>query len=198
MVPLHDKGAQGSSSSADSSVTQWVAGLKAGEAEAAERLWNRYFQRLVRLARKMLGSTPRRMADEEDVAATVFRNLWQGASTGRFPELRNRENLWPLLIVLTSRRVRDLLRYHKRRGCEETPENLDHLIAEEPTPEFAAIMSENVVRLFDLLDNPVLRRVAQAKLEGRENAEIARQLGCSLRTVERKLKVIRRIWDANP
>ena len=196
MVPLHDKGAQGSSSSADSSVTQWVAGLKAGEAEAAERLWNRYFQRLVRLARKMLGSTPRRMADEEDVAATVFRNLWQGASTGRFPELRNRENLWPLLVVLTSRRVHDLLRYQKRRSSEDAPEELDHVIAKEPTPEFAAMMTENVSRLFAVLD-PVQRQVAQGKLEGRENAEIARGLGCSERTVERKLQVIRRIWDEN-
>ncbi len=85
MVPLHDQGKDVSSASADSSVTEWIAGLKAGEAEAADRLWNRYFQRLVRLARRKLGSAPRRVADEEDIAAIVFRNLWQGAESGRFP-----------------------------------------------------------------------------------------------------------------
>ena len=59
------------------------------------------------------------------------------------------------------------------------------------------MMSENVSRLFAMLD-PVQKQVAQGKLEGRRNAEIARQLGCSERTVERKLQVIRRVWDANP
>ena len=131
------------------------------------------------------------------MAAIVFRNLWQGAEAGRFPGLRNRQNLWPLLVVLTLRRVHDLLRYEKRRGGGDVPDELDHLISEEPTPEFAAIMAENVTRLFDLLD-PVLKQVAQGKLEGRDNAEIARALCCSQRTVERKLQVIRRIWDANP
>jgi RNA polymerase sigma factor (sigma-70 family) len=183
--------------SADASVTEWIAGLKAGKAEAADRLWQRYFQRLVRLARKKLGSAPRRVADEEDVAAIVFRNLWQGAESGCFPELCNRENLWPLLVVLTTRRVQDLLRYQKRRGDCDALQNLNQVIAEEPTPEFAVMMSENVSRLFALLD-PVQRQVAQGKLEGLGNAEIARQLGCSQRTVERKLNVIRRTWDANP
>ena len=118
------------------------------------------------------------MADEEDVAAIVFRNLWQGAEAGHFPELLNRENLWPLLVVLTSRRVHDLLRYQNRRGKNEAPEELDHVIAEDPTPQFAAMMSENVSRLFAVLD-PTQRQVAQGKLEGLENAEIARQLGCT-------------------
>jgi RNA polymerase sigma factor (sigma-70 family) len=198
MVPLHD-GEAGRSSvfSADASVTEWIAGLKAGKAEAADRLWHRYFERLVRLARKKLGAAPRAMADEEDVAAIVFRNLWQGAESGNFPKLLNRENLWPLLVVLTSRRVHDLFRYQERRGGNAAAEDLDHLIAEEPSPEFAAIMTENVSRLISMLD-PQQKQVAQGKLEGLENAEIAKKLGCSQRTVERKLHVIRRTWDANP
>jgi len=197
MVPLHNPEKNGHCLSAESSVTQWIEGLKAGEAEAADRLWNRYFERLVRLARKKLGSAPRRAADEEDVAAVVFGNLWQGAESGRFPELRNRENLWPLLVVLTSRRVHDLRRRELRRCSEGDPEDLDRVIGEEPTAEFAAIMTENVARLFAALD-PVQRQVARGKLEGLGNAEIARELGCSERTVERKLHVIRRTWDANP
>jgi len=197
MVPSRDKGEKASAISADTSVTQWIAGLKAQEAEAAEHLWHRYFDRLVRLARKKLGSGPRRAADEEDVAAIVFRNLWQGAEAGRFPELRNRANLWPLLVVLTSRAVQALLRSEKRRGNRDAPEELDQIISEEPTPEFAAMMTENVTRLFAVLD-PVQKQIAQAKLEGRENVEIARQLGCGLRTVERKLNLIRQTWDANP
>jgi DNA-directed RNA polymerase specialized sigma24 family protein len=196
MVPSRIKGENCSSKSADGTVTHWITGLKAGEVEAANRLWHRYFNRLVQLARSKLRSVPRRVTDEEDVAAVVFRNLWQGAESGHFPELRNRENLWPLLVVLTSRRVNDLRRYQKRRGDDIAPDNLEHLIADVPSPEFAAMTTENVSRLFGLLD-PVLRQVAQGKLEGYENSDIAQSLGCSLRTVERKLQVIRRIWDEN-
>jgi len=58
------------------------------------------------------------------------------------------------------------------------------------------MMTENVSR-FEVLD-PVQRQVALGKLEGLENAKIARAIGCSQRTVERKLQVIRRIWDENP
>ena len=197
MDSSQDKAPQVSAPSADTSVTQWIAGLKDKKAEAADRLWHRYFDRLVRLARKKLGSAPRRVADEEDVAAIVFRSLWQGAEAGHFPELRNRENLWPLLIVLTSRAVHNLLRSEKKRSSRDAPDELDQIIAEEPTPEFAAMMTENVSRLFAVLD-PVQKQIALGKLEGRENTEIARQLGCGLRTVERKLNLIRRIWDGNP
>ena len=136
-----------SSFSANASVTQWIAGLKAGKAEAADRLWHRYFERLVRLAQRKLGSAPRRVADEEDVAAIVFHNLWQGGESGRFPDLRNRDNLWPLLIVLTSRRVVDLFRREKRYGgAAAAEEDLDNLIAQEPSPEYAATLTEKQSR----------------------------------------------------
>ncbi|MGO8747053.1 MAG: ECF-type sigma factor [Thermoguttaceae bacterium] len=179
------------------SVTQWIAGLKAGNAAAADQLWQRYFDRLVRLARKKLGSAPRRMADEEDVAANVFRNLWQGAEEGRFPELRDRGNLWPLLVVLTTRRARDLVRDEGRRGGEGGSDELENVIEQEPSPDFAAMMAENVSRLFSML-TPELREIAERKLEGHENAQIALALGYGLRTIERRLQQIRRIWDTDP
>jgi hypothetical protein len=37
-----------------SSVSQWIAGAKAGDSEAVRRLWERYFGQLVTLARKKL------------------------------------------------------------------------------------------------------------------------------------------------
>ena len=59
----------------DDPVTQWIEGLKAGDEGAAADLWSRYFERLVQLARQRLSSTPRRVADEEDVVLSVFRCL---------------------------------------------------------------------------------------------------------------------------
>ncbi len=40
------------------SVTRWVGGLKAGDAEAARVLWERYFVQLVGMARGRLRAAP--------------------------------------------------------------------------------------------------------------------------------------------
>jgi hypothetical protein len=50
------------------SVTQWISALKQGDPSAARGLWEVYFRRLVGLAHARLRGTPRRIADEEDVA----------------------------------------------------------------------------------------------------------------------------------
>ena len=61
--------------SAPGSVTYWLSELKAGNQDAAQHLWERYFQRLVELARNKLQNAPRRAADEEDVAA-AWASAW--------------------------------------------------------------------------------------------------------------------------
>jgi hypothetical protein len=50
------------------SVSRLIDGLVVGDAAAIRQLWVRYCHRLVGLARKKLADTPRRVADEEDVA----------------------------------------------------------------------------------------------------------------------------------
>jgi RNA polymerase sigma factor (sigma-70 family) len=187
----------------DGSVTQCIADLKAGEASAAERLWQQYFQRLVGLARVKLGPRPRQVADEEDVALSAFKSLCLGAARGRFPQLRDRGNLWPLLVVMTARKAEDLIKHEgrrKRRGGHHRNDGspadvgIEAVLSREPTPEFSAMVAENCARLLDRLD-PEQRRIAQLRLDGYTNAEIAAQLGCALRTVERRLELIRQIWD---
>ena len=65
----------------------------------------------------------------------------------------------------------------------------------EPTPAFAAQVAEECRRLLERLDSAELRDVALRKVEGYSNEEIADQLGCGLRTVERRLRLIRSIWE---
>src|SRR5438105_2846845 len=95
------------------SVTSWLVQLKAGDPAAAQPLWERYFQRMVGLARQRLQGARRRDPDEEDVALSAFDSFCQGAMRGRFPQLADRDDLWRLLVVITARKALDLL---KRRG----------------------------------------------------------------------------------
>ena len=187
------------------SVTAWIVSLKAGEAAAAEPLWERYFARLVGLARRKLSASSQRLADEEDVALSAFKSLCQGAVAGRFPRLTDRDDLWPLLVVLTARKSVDLLRSEgraKRGGAHDqseraarvtTADELQSAVSQEPTPEFAALMNDYCDWLLSQLD-PGPREVALLKLEGCTNQETAERLGCGIRTVERRLELIRRVW----
>ena len=69
----------------------------------------------------------------------------------------------------------------------------------ELPPEFAVILHEELNRLLAKLDDAALQHVAIAKMEGYTNAEIAQKWAVSLETIERRLKLIRRIWrDQEP
>jgi DNA-directed RNA polymerase specialized sigma24 family protein len=195
------------------SVTLWLGALKAGDLDAAQPLWERYFAQLVRLARARLRAAPRAGAgaDEEDAALSAFDSFCAGVARGRFPHLADRDELGRLLVVLTARKVRaQVQREHrqKRGGGQVVVETdlrgtdpdgadagLEQVVGAEPTPEFAAMVAEECRRLLDILDDDDLRRIALWKLEGYTNEEIRRNLGCSLRKVTLELALIRKLWD---
>ena len=99
----------------EGSVTRWIAQLKHGDRAAAEALWRAYFHRLVALARDRLRGTPRRAADEEDVALAAFDSFYRRAERGQFPKLEGRDDLWQLLFVITVRKAVDLTRREARQ-----------------------------------------------------------------------------------
>ncbi|HVS38466.1 MAG TPA: ECF-type sigma factor [Gemmataceae bacterium] len=192
------------------SVTHWINLLKGGDRVAVQPLWERYFRLLVSRARAALGAAPRRAADEEDVALSAFGSFCKGVEKGRFPRLDDRNDLWRILLSLTARKAahqkRDESRL-KRGGGAVRPETdlpdaadgdgvLAQAMGAEPTPQFAAEVAEESRRLFDKLGDDVLRSIAQRKLEGYTAEEIAEQLGCAPRTVNRKLAEIRDLWRA--
>jgi DNA-directed RNA polymerase specialized sigma24 family protein len=193
------------------SVTRWIGPLKAGEVEAARALWDRYFDGLVRLARTRLRDAPLAAADEEDVALSAIHCLCRGAAAGRFPQLADRGSLWRLLATIAAQKAVDLQRRETRekRGGGKTRGEVElaagdieaslvaQVVGREPSPEFAAQLDEEYRRQLDRLEDHGLRQIAIWKMEGYENDEIARRLGCGVRTVERKLGVIRAIWQAD-
>ncbi|MBN2578131.1 MAG: RNA polymerase subunit sigma-70 [Pirellulales bacterium] len=196
---------------AEDSVSDWLGRLKAGDPAAAEQLWERYFPRLMRLAQRRLETAPRRAADEEDAALSAFHSFCRGIKNGRFPQLADRNDLWRLLAVITCRKALKQLEAHRRqkrgggrlRGesvffnpdADSLQIGIDGVPTDDPTPAFEAQLSEEFDRLLDRLEDESLRRLALLKLEGFSNEEIAAELQCGLRTVERRLRGIRAIWN---
>ena len=89
------------------SITVCIDQLKRGDHHALARLDERFHDQLVGLAGRRLRGASRRVADEEDVAQSALKSFWTGAVAGRFSQLRTREDLWPLLQVITQRKVID-------------------------------------------------------------------------------------------
>ena len=59
------------------------------------------------------------------------------------------------------------------------------------------MLNEALERRFQMLKDRGLQPIALWKLDGHTNAEIAEQLECTVRTVERKLVRIRAYWESN-
>jgi DNA-directed RNA polymerase specialized sigma24 family protein len=199
------------------SITEWLGNLREGDQAAAQPLWERYFSKLVTVARTKLRRMRRTTADEdeEDAALSAFNSFCAGAARGNFPQLADRDDLWRLLVVITARKAmaqanrqgrqkrgggrvveEAVLFGHGLSGADGSIAGLERIAADGPTPEFAAMMAEECRRLLDALDDESLKQVAVSRMEGYNNDEIAEQLGCARRTVARRLDLIRKTWLA--
>ncbi|MGL4593149.1 MAG: ECF-type sigma factor [Thermoguttaceae bacterium] len=193
-------------------ISSWLLDLASGDAEVSRRLWNEYFGKLVRLARRKLAGMPLRDVDEEDIALSAMNSFYTGMCEKKFESIRNREDLWKLLVTITARKATAKRRRHfaQKRGGGEVrgesvflrnddfeQEGIGNILGKEPTPELAAGVAENCQKLLDQLGDDTLRQIAILTLEGFRTEEVATKIGCVRRTVERKLERIREIWSAS-
>ena len=86
------------------SVTRWLEQLKQGDRQAVGPLWERYFTRLVHLARTWFPGTPTAAASAEDAALDAFASFCRRAEQDGFSHLSDRDDLWQILVVLALRK----------------------------------------------------------------------------------------------
>jgi RNA polymerase sigma factor (sigma-70 family) len=192
------------------SISEWLGRLKAGEVAAAQNLWNRYSEQLLRVAKQRLGTSPRGIGDEEDLALSVFGSIFRGAAEGRFDHISTRDELWWLLLTITKRKTVDHIRRESAQKRHHHPDqsgrpprairpdsaqiSLNDLVSSSPTPDFLVALEEQYLRLLDKLRNDQLREIVVLRIEGYTVAEIAQKMNIGLRAVERKLQLIRAKW----
>ena len=198
--------------SSGESVTQWLHGIKTGENADIQRLWDRYFERLVRLAAARLPGHCRRAFDEEDVAISAFQSFCDRAGQGQFPQLNGRDDLWRLLATLTVRKAVFMMRHQTRQkrgggrvlgesvfqawsGQTASGGGLAEVLSKDPTADDAARFADAFDHLISKLTDPTLKTIAMHKLKGHTVEEVGAALGTSRRTIDRKLRLIRAIWE---
>lgn len=192
-------------SGAPGSVSIFFSQLRAGDPAAAGPLWQRYFPRLQALARRSLATRPQRATDADDAVQSAFISFWQRAVSGAFGDQLDRDDLWNLLGVITVRKAARHARAERadKRGggrvvaevalmqADGLPLRLDDLPGAMSAADFDLGCSE----LLDALDEEC-RAIAVLRLLGYQNREIAEQLDYTQRKVERKLNLIRMLWES--
>ena len=198
----------------DASVTRLIRLLRDDDRAvrdmAASLIWQRYFRDLLDLARKNLD----RRVRQGPTRKTWFKACSRASARqgrGEF-DLADRDELWRLLVTITLRKARNAARDHHRdrrdisreqtlsasadddRSCPDWA--LELMDASAPSPAEAAVLSEALERRLAALAVPELRQIALWRLEGYTNREIADQLDCTERSVERKLERIRSKWTS--
>jgi hypothetical protein len=200
------------------SITRLILQLRAEDPaardDAARRLWQAYFPRLLKLASARIDQGIRARADEEDVLQSMYKSFCLRQQRGDF-DLANRDELWHVLVLITRRKITNLAKHHRRQrrdyrrdraipGTDDSrtgpgegpPEVVDE---SDPTPAEAAVLEEEMERRLRMLSED-LRQIALWRLQGYSNEEIAGpgMLDCAVRTVERKLARIRKAWTFSP
>lgn len=173
-----------------------IAGLRAGDRDAAREFCDRYAAPLLRIAAKHLPERLLRRVGPEDVVQSACRTFLRRAEIGEF-HLADSEALWQLMCAITLTKVREQTRFHlrKKRGLDQEADPSPtasggpgfDAAAPEPTPAEAVEFADQFEKLLAGLDEEE-RRVVDLKLQEHTNEQIAESLGCSERTVRRILK----------
>lgn len=186
------------------SAVQWVGEWSAGRQSAAGRLWERFQPRLAALARRCLGSRAGTWVDEDDLVSQAWGSFFRRARDGDFRELLDANELWRLLAAIVTRKAMDHQRSMGRTkrlpDVAGDPGEFRKVTGAGPfarsswSPEFRAVRADLLRHLFERLADDELRQIALLKLHGHVNREIARIIGRSEPTVERRLRLIRLVW----
>ncbi len=174
-----------------------------GDQTATHELWARFFPRLVGLAKTILGNH-KIAEDAEDAVQVAFFQFLQCVADGRYDDILRRDDMWRILARFTIMRARRILRREqaqKRGGGKVYRESeladsdagtnhLDALVSSLPTADCDMIFEE----LLNVLDND-LQEIAMLRLAGYTNMQIKDFQGCSLRSIERRVQLIRSLWN---
>ena len=174
-----------------------LAAFKAGSESAARELFDKYCERLMKLARRRIGQRMTSRIDPEDVLQSAFRSFFGRVKNDEF-SFHGEDDLFKLLVRITVHKTLRQIAFH--RAAKRNPEleagnavDGDDLLAlvaaPEPPPEVEIALLDEFENFMGQL--PAFEReVLDLKLRGLSTVEIADKLGSYDRKVRRILERI--------
>ncbi len=172
--------------------------FREGDPEAARKLFERYVDRLVALARRRLSQSMAARVDPEDIVQSVFRTFFVRLQDGQF-QFDQQDDLCKLLVRITVHKTLRQVAFQtaaKRNpqaeaGQEDTDrEELFAVLDREPSPEEAVLFLDQLEHFLQRL-NPEERRILEMKVNGYSNEDICKELKIYDRKIRRVLERIR-------
>lgn len=185
------------------SISEWISLFRdSGNEVAALKLWDRINPRVRELSRRWIQKMGMPVSfDEDDVTISVFAAFCERLRSQQLPELRDREGLWRLLILMTARKANDYAkiarakkRTHETEGLDVGLDAISELRDTQMEPSLEVMMEEQCQAMLKNLGDPILEAIVLLKLEGYSNVEIAERMQYSRRTVQRMLGLVKDIW----
>ena len=169
----------------DRSDEELMAAYNSGDEEAATQLFQRYYQRLTRLAREQLGWSLVGVEDSADLAQSVFESVFRRCRNEQIV-ITAEQSLWPLLAAITLNKARNHKKFHHRQKRDLSRQVSlagNDLLHNGPSPSDAAILKETIDQLVDSFDSDRRRQIIRLLLDGQTVREISSHLDVSERTV---------------
>jgi RNA polymerase sigma factor (sigma-70 family) len=175
---------------------------------AAQAIWQRYSDQLLRVAAATLFDGVRAREDEQDVVQDAFASFCQRQQRGDY-QLDGRNGLLSLLVTITARKACNINHHHQAQGRDYRQEQrvhaaepsdsvsswlLEQIDSAQASPQMAAIFREEFTRHLAMLSDEVRRAVVLCWVEGQTRKQAAQEMKSSVRTIARCLEIARETW----
>ena len=165
---------------------------RAGDEQAAEKVYDRYAGRLLELAKDQIGQRLGRRVGEEDIVQSVFRTFFRRVRDGEF-HVDHSGTFWHLLASITLNKIRQKAKFHraqKRDVRGEIYADLEQMASKEGACPFETdsvdlLMGELTDLLHELNDRD--REIVRLCLLGFSTSDIGQRVHRSRWTVRRVL-----------
>lgn len=210
--PISPNGTSASSeNSSPGSISAAMQALRANaqpdrkDQQAASLIFQRYFDKLVRRLKGQIHRKLQAVSDSDDLASYALSEVIRYLEEGRYPDLRNREGLWAMLVAVGQLRLKQRIRdgHAGVRNIELEVGQADgsavfevQARTRELPPDFWPEVFEQLGVLIGRL-KPTECKVLALELQGYETKEMEARLSASGVTIgERHIRRLRdRIQD---
>ncbi len=192
------------------SFTKLIGPFKEGDEQALEKLRQKCWPILVKLAHEKLGGGRRASMDDEDVAQEAFWGFIRSFKAGKIPRLENRHHLFALLTLITVRKAANRFPRGKHAktvrvegesalaflagfGDSSVPDGIAQLVESSFGPTEKATLKDFYSHYLNPLTEDE-RNIAELFLLGHSTQEIADATDWAVQTVRQKIKRILDKW----
>ena len=192
-------------------LAETICQLNRVSADEAERIWQKFFPRLMRFAKTRITHLRTGAFDEEDIALSAIKSFFRCMEAGKYQAIEGDDELWRLLVTITSRKITAQLRRQMaaKRANEHTESvfgdadgahdsfapGLAQVMDKRNLPESTSAVINACEEMLGLLTNEMVKRTAIMRLEGYSNQEIAAELQCSVARVKQRVAKAKQVWN---